>query len=133
MSRRPKSLLRLVIVASVTTVLPLAACGDDDADRPELAEWTEDWSELRDLVPEDVATDSVGTDACGEFLGDVRNRRADVIPTPDVSLDEPVGQWVSDAETVGLNCDREGDLDERLRDLATRSEEIDARVDLLDE
>lgn len=121
------------IAALLATVLCLGACGDDEADRPDLAVWTEDWSELRDLLPEDVAIESGGTDICGEFLGEVRNRRADVIPTPDVSLDEPVGAWVSEAETLGLDCDREGDLGERLDDLATRAEEIDARVDLLDE
>lgn len=122
-----------LVVILLSIAIAVSACGDDESDRPPLEPWRADWSELRDLLPEDVAIESGGTDVCGDFLGEVRSRRADVIPTPDMSLDEPVEAWVSEAETVGLDCDREGDLDERLADLAQRAEEIDARIDLLDE
>ena len=125
--------MRMIAASLLLLVAALAGCGEDDADRPALAAWSDDWTALRDMVPQDAAINENSTEVCGDFLGEVRNRRADVLPTPDVSLDEPVTDWVSQAETIGLDCDREGDLDDRIDDLSQRAEEIDARIDLLDE
>ncbi len=125
--------MRTLAAIALAVVLAGGACGETDADDPTLAEWTPQWIALRDLVPDADRIDSDGTDVCGDFLGEARTRRNEVIPTPDESLEEPVAAFVAEAETIGLDCDREGDLTERLDDLAARADEIDARIDLLDE
>ncbi len=118
-------------VMVLTLFVAAAACGSSDADRPAVTAWEPRWIALRDLVPDPTEIEAVGVEVCSDFLGEVRERRADVIPTPDTELDDPVTEWVAEAETIGLDCDREGDLAERLTDLHTRSDEIDARIDLL--
>ncbi|WP_436794167.1 hypothetical protein [Actinospongicola halichondriae] len=123
--------MRKLAVMTLTVLLVVAACGTSEADRPGTAEWTPKWVELRDIVPDPATIEDKGVEVCSGFLGEVRERRADVIPTPDEGLDDPVTEWVAEAETVGLDCDREGDLAERLSDLHKRSDEIDARIDLL--
>lgn len=105
-----------------------AACGESGSDRPELATWDPQWTELRDLIPDSTDVESDGVEVCSQFLGDVRERRNDVIPTPEPSLDQPITEWVAEAETIGLDCDREGDLVERLTDLHERGDSIDAEI-----
>ncbi len=120
--------LATVVLAALFTI---AACGESGSDRPELASWQPQWSALSNLIPDSTAVDEGGVEVCSKFLGDVRERRNDVIPTPDLSLEEPVTEWVAEAETVGLDCDREGALVERLTDLHDRAEAIDTLIDQL--
>ncbi len=122
--------LATIVLVMVTLV---AACGDGGPDRPALTAWQPAWLGLRDLLPDPDRIEDDGVEVCSKFLGEVRARRAGVIPTPDPSLDDPVTEWVAEAETVGLDCEREGDLAKRLADLDMRAEEIDARIDLLPE
>lgn len=125
--------MRRLVMSALALLLVAAACGESDADRPAASAWQPAWLGLRDLVPEADAIEDDGVEVCSRFLGEVRERRNDVLPTPDPSLDEPVEEWVAEAETVGLDCEREGDLAERLADLEQRGDEIDARIDLLPE
>lgn len=111
--------------------LVLVACGDDEPNRPSLAAWAPAWAEVRALEPSVEQAEAGGTDVCGEFLGQVRDRRQDVLPTPDPSLDGPTEAWIEEAETVGLDCDREGDLVANLEDLQRRADAIDEMVDAL--
>lgn len=127
---RTLTMTRLVGIVLVASSIA-TACGDDAADRPAISEWKPRWLGTRDLVPDASRLDDDGTEVCGDFLGEVRERRNEVLPTPDPTLDDLVREWVSEAETVGLDCDREGELAERLDDLEAQADEIDARIERL--
>ena len=68
---------------------------------------------------------------CGDFLGEVRERRDGLLPTPDEALDEIVREWIAEAEALGLDCEREGDLTDRLDELDRLADEIDAEIEEL--
>lgn len=120
-----------MVAALVALSVLLAACGDDTGDRPELSQWQPAWEQARDLVPSDQEFRPDGDadpEVCGDFLGAVRERRNDIVPTPSAVLDDPVSEWVAMAEALGLDCDREGDLDERVEELRAQSDEIDTTI-----
>lgn len=121
--------MRKLVMIVLAGLLSLGACGDEDPDRPTATSWTPRWEAVRDLVPTaEQIDDDDGTQLCGEFLGDVRERREDLSPTPDPALDQLVQTWVSEAEALGLDCEREGDLEERLATLEGLADDIDAAI-----
>ena len=117
----------LVLVGS----LALGGCGEEASDRPALTEWQPEWLGTRDLVPSAGRIEDDGAAVCGDFLGEVRERRDGLLPTPDPTLDDSVDKWIADAEALGLDCEREGDLTERLDELERLASEIDAEIERL--
>lgn len=111
--------------------LVFGACGEEAADRPAVTEWQPQWLGSRDLPPSPERIADDGTEVCGDFLGEVRERRDGLLPTPDEALDEVVREWIAEAEALGLDCEREGDLTERLDELERLADEIDAEIEEL--
>ncbi len=124
----PRRSLR-VLGAALAVALVLPACGDDEPDRPSFGAWLPDWQQTRTLEPTLEEAEAGGTDVCGEFLGEVRAQREVLLPTPAEGLDAPVEEWIEEAETIGLDCDREGELADNLEDLTRRADSIDALIE----
>lgn len=116
-------------VAAVLAIVSLAACDSGD-DRPGTAQWRQEWEATTALVPESDEVLDDGQDVCGEFLGEVRARREDLLPTPKRALDDTVTAWLSKAEAIGLDCgDDEEILRDRLEDLDVLASQVDAALE----
>lgn len=115
------------LLAVVTLAAALAAaCGDDD--RPSAAAWAQRWDDTRALVPEaSVIGSDAGVDRCGEFLGEIRSRREELLPAPSDAVGDAFTAWMEAAQAIGLECGDTDDLDERLSEL----DEIGDRIDIL--
>ncbi len=122
-SRGPIPVLRSLVLAALLVV---AACGSDD-ERPSADAWRPGWEDAKALVPP-VATvvGDDGEEACGAALGELRAAREDLLPSPRAVLDGSVGEWLSSAEGLMLDCpDDVAEAEERVDDLAVLAAEVD--------
>ncbi len=93
---------RLVLLMALI-VVALSACG---ADRPAVDDWQATWERISDAIPDEAdlsATDSPQS-ICGETLVFLRANRADLLPTPDLAIDEVATQWIEIAEDAFFEC-----------------------------
>ena len=90
-----------VVVALVT--LSAAACG---ADRPAVETWQGSWDRISSGIPDASLLTEPATleDVCAETLVFLRTNRADLIPTPDLAIDDVVTQWIEIAEDAFFEC-----------------------------
>ena len=93
---------RLVLLMALI-VVAFSACG---ADRPAVDDWQASWERISEAIPDEAAlsaTDSPQS-ICGETLVFLRANRADLLPTPDLAIDEVVTQWIEIAEYAFFEC-----------------------------
>ncbi len=118
--------MRIVNAALVTVLVVAGACSGSTG-RPTAAEWTPGWESARALLPSADAIEADGTELCGDFLGEVRSRREELLPAPDEPVDEAFLAWIEQAEALGLDCEDDSEnLDDRVEEI----EQLGERVDL---
>ena len=84
-----------------TLVLLAAGCGGGS--RPTMLTWQPDWeTAVSHSLPVDGS--SVAQADCAEILAAASAARAQLDPTPDRALDNPINQWIVLAESVGADC-----------------------------
>lgn len=116
------------ILMTVLAVVVLAACGGNE-ERPTVASWRPEWEAARDLVPDAETLREEGVDVCGSFLGEVRSRREELLPSPSEVVDDVFAEWIEQAESLGLDCvDDSEDLDARLADIEDLADRIDTAL-----
>jgi len=120
----------LAIAALLLSIL--AACGGDN--RPSFESWQPDWESLVSAFPTyDELSDPPDRAMCAEALTELRTFARSVSPTPDFSLDVPVREWVSIAESIAFECPPQSttlpDLDYAYRELDRLEAEVDAVLD----
>jgi len=99
---------RSVVVAVLALIL--VGCGREA--RPELAEWETHWNRVVSQVPtiDDLDVDDPKP-LCDQALALVREERVYLIPTPELSLDDPVDDWLNVADETFFECPpRSGDI-----------------------
>ena len=120
----------LAIVALL--VVAISACGGDN--RPSFESWQSDWESLVSAFPTyEELGDPPDRALCAEALSELRTSARSVSPTPDFSLDVPVREWVSIAESIAFECPPQSttlpDLEYAYRELERLEAEVDAVLD----
>ena len=114
---------RALAVALLATAV-LVGCGDD---RPDATAWAAEWERAQALVPTVDELAAGGRRVCDELVGELRETLPDLSPTPDEALDDAVGAWIDEAETIVFECDLELEwLTERMQELDVLASEIEA-------
>ncbi len=116
-----------VIVAIVALAILLGACTDQD--RPAISDWQEDWQELRaTMPPAEELGDPPSQTLCSSALGELRERRVGVVPTPDAAIDPVVEEWIRVAEAALFECPPSSEeipsLDQAYAELARLEAEV---------
>lgn len=94
----------------VVIALVFVGCANDS--RPSRSEWQVHWDRVVAQVPalDDLAVEDPRP-ACEEALALVREERVYLIPAPEVTLDDPVDDWLSVADETFFECPpRSGDI-----------------------
>lgn len=121
---------RLAIIGVL--MLALAACGGDN--RPSFEAWQPAWESLVSTFPTyDELGDPPDRALCSTALSELRSSAGTVSPTPDLSLDAPVREWVSIAESIAFECPPSStnlpDLEYAYRELDRFQAEVAAVLD----
>lgn len=94
---------RAGVIVAIAGAILLGACSDQD--RPAISDWQEDWRELRaTMPPAEELGDPPSQTVCSSALGELRERRVGLVPTPDAAIDPVVEEWISVAETALFEC-----------------------------
>lgn len=96
---------RRAAVFALVTLIVLLASSCSEA-RPSVAEWQPVWDRVTAALPgeETVGIADPPTATCTETLAFLRENRADLLPTPDLAIDDAVTQWVEIAEEAFFEC-----------------------------
>lgn len=83
--------------------LMLVACGGD---RPAASEWRATWEAVTAGIPELSIVTEDGPDAavCETTLAYLRSNRAELLPSPDLAIDDAVNSWFEIAEDAFFEC-----------------------------
>jgi hypothetical protein len=100
LNRRAASLLAAV-------ALTLVACSPSD--RPDTATWLPGWDAIVSTVPDQSALgDPPDADLCESTLAALRTENDDLLPSPSVTVDDLVAEWVAVAEAAFFGCPPSG-------------------------
>lgn len=117
-------------VGAAVALAVVASCAPD---RPAMDDWAVRFARVVDALPaeQDMVQDPSRT-VCNETLGFLRSNRADLTPTPDLSVDDAVETWINIAESAFFECPpSSGEIDgfaEAYRELDRLEAEIDAAL-----
>lgn len=116
-------------IVALLIVFAASACSGDQ--RPTNEEWEPVWLEAVGGFPTmDELGDPPDPDECNDALVSLREVAPGLTPTPDVSLDDPVRNWVNLAEEIVFECPPDGtgvaSLEEGYRELARLEAEVAA-------
>lgn len=95
--------IRMITAAAALLAVALASCGNG---RPSSEEWRPDWQRVVASVPEEASLAGNGSAVavCGETLAFLRGNRAELLPTPDLAIDDAVTRWFEIAEDAFFEC-----------------------------
>jgi hypothetical protein len=104
MTRKARHGALLVIACS----LALSGCSRDD--RPDTATWLPAWDAMTSVVPAQVDLgDPPDEDLCQDTLGSLREQNEGLLPSPSVTVDDLVTEWIAVAEAAFFDCPPEGE------------------------
>lgn len=120
------ALLRAVVLAAL--LLSLVSC--TGGGRPDTAEWLPIWNAALDVVPDEaVIGNPPDRELCQDTLSALRTQTEDLLPTPDLAVDDLVTDWAAIAEAAFFECPPEGEQIDSFSDayaeLATLEESVD--------
>jgi|GEM_PF-2232226 len=123
------------VLVILVVLIAVASCAETG--RPGLDSWAADWEDLTRTLP---TVDQLGTppdrDLCAHALGEIREAQADLLPTPDISLDPVVQEWFTVAEDALFECPPSSsqfpDLGYAYQVLTRLEAEVDAALALAD-
>lgn len=97
-----------VSVLVLTLLLATSACGGGE--RPETGEWLPGWETITAVIPDqrDLG-DPPDHSLCETTLASIRTENEDLLPSPSVTVDDLVTEWVAVAEAAFFDCPPEGD------------------------
>ncbi len=99
--------LRIALVSALVAI-GISAC--NPSGRPTIAQWQPKWIEATEVIP---AQSEIGTApdpaVCESTIAALRTRSVDLLPTPDVAIDDSVRNWLEIAEDAFFDCPPRGD------------------------
>jgi hypothetical protein len=106
----------------------LAGCGPPA--RPDGARWGAEWARARALVPSaDESERDVAQKACEILLVGARRARETLLPTPSRVLDDPIRDWIEQAESLGFTCPAANGHAEANREAITSLHVLEAEIE----
>lgn len=94
---------RAGVIVAIAVAILMGACTDQD--RPAISDWQEDWRELLETMPAPAELGDPPSQAvCSTALGELRERRVGLVPTPDAAIDPVVEEWIRVAEAALFEC-----------------------------
>lgn len=95
------------VAAVLAIALITGACSDTS--RPDVGEWRTDWLGVVEALP-DLAelSGDASKDLCADALAMLRSTSGDLLPTPDLAIDDTVRSWVELAEDAFFECPPRG-------------------------
>jgi hypothetical protein len=120
------------MIVVVLAALVLVGCGND---RPSSEDWRPDWQRIVDAVPELAMVEGPETTAvCGDTLAFLRGNRADLLPAPDLAIDDAVTIWFEIAEDTFFDCppqnEQVGSFAEAYAEMGRLEAEIDVVLEM---
>lgn len=100
------------LVTLIAMLVSVAACNSSDT-RPDAATWEPEWESMLQVIPEEsLLGDPPSEDLCQSTLATIREQTEGLFPTPSVTVDDLVNEWVAIAEEAFFDCPPEGqDID----------------------
>lgn len=96
-------------IVGTVVLLTVSACGPRD--RPDFDAWRTDWEAALGVIPPPAFADAPDEATCERVVGELREARESLIPTPDITLDGTVREWIAIAEQTFFECPpREGEV-----------------------
>jgi len=123
----PRTARRGALVVIAFSLL-LSGCGRDD--RPDTATWLPSWDAITSVVP---AQSELGNppdeDLCQDTLANLREQNEALLPSPSVTVDDLVTEWIAVAEAAFFDCPPEGDDINSFNDAYEELDRIEESVD----
>lgn len=122
--------LRTVMLVVVLLAL-LSACSGPE--RPDAANWLPHWDEeIAVIPPQDDLGDPPDKALCQDTLAMVREENEDLLPSPSVTVDDLVTEWIEVAEAAFFDCPPEGEdidsFDAAYEELARIQESVETAL-----
>ncbi len=82
--------------------LLLVGCGSD---RPAPEDWRAGWEAVTSAIPdEETVSETLAVAVCEQTLAHLRANRTDLLPSPDMAIDDAVNSWFEIAEDAFFEC-----------------------------
>lgn len=97
-----------VITCGIVAMVAIVGCGGTD--RPDTATWLSSWEGITSVVPDQADLgDPPDAELCEATLASVRSGNEDLRPSPSVTVDDLVTEWVAVAEATFFDCPPKGE------------------------
>jgi len=88
----------------------MAVVGCAGTDRPDVATWLSSWEGIISVVPDQADLgDPPDAELCEATLASVRSGNEDLRPSPSVTVDDLVAEWVAVAKATFFDCPPKGE------------------------
>lgn len=120
-----------IVTLGLGTLALLTACSSPE--RPDAATWLPHWEEEIAAIPsQDDLGDPPDQALCQDTLASVREENEDLLPSPSVTVDDLVTEWIQVAEAAFFDCPPEGDdidsFDAAYEELARIEESVETAL-----
>jgi len=124
MARTARRGALLVIACS----LLFSGCSRDE--RPDAATWLPAWEAMTSVVPaQGDLGDPPDEDLCQDTLASLRVQNEGILPSPSVTVDDLVTEWIAVAEAAFFDCPPEGEDINSFNDAYEELDRIEQSVD----
>lgn len=119
------------LIAWLSLMVLLAAC--DPSERPDSASWLSRWDAIVTVVPEQsLLGEPPDQPLCQDTLAALRESRDDLLPSPSLTVDDLVNEWVAVAEASFFDCPPDGadigSFDEAYEEMRRIEESVDTAL-----
>lgn len=97
-----------IVLLALAVASSLAACSGQQ--RPDPETWLPHWeAEIAAIPAQDELGEPPDQALCQDTLALVREENEDLLPSPSVTVDDLVTEWIAVAEAAFFDCPPEGD------------------------
>lgn len=112
----------------IALAISISACSSSE--RPDAATWLPSWEAMVAVIPaESDLGDPPSEDLCQSTLADIRTQNSGLLPSPSITVDDLVTEWVAVAEAAFFDCPPEGEDIDSFSDAYEELQRIEDSVD----